>query len=266
MKKIGLLAGKGDFPVIFARAAKQSGLSVVALGMPGAYEPALPKETEVFKEGNFGAMAAVIKYFLDNKCNEIVMAGKADKSILFDPAKLDETAKKIISKLKDKQDNSILVAMAAEFALNGIAVRSPLDFIGPVLAVKGLMSKRPPDAREQADIDFGWPALKATGKLDIGQAMIVKDRMVIAVEALEGPDQAILRAGTLAGPGTVVLKMSKPGQDLRMDLPVIGKDTIDAMSHAGATCIAVEAGRTIILDKDRVLKEADQKNIAVIGI
>jgi len=264
VKKLGILAGAGRFPVILAEAARKQGKETVVIGLEGS-EPSLEKIANAFYQAKSGELERVIGIFNLNDVTEVVMAGKVDRKLALAPENLDARAKQALSRMKDMGDNAILVALAGELASAGIKVEEATQFLKPLLAPSGVLGKCSPDARMQKDIDFGFRLAKETGKLDIGQAIVVKNLSVVAIEALEGTDETIRRAGKLAGHGTVVIKVCKPGQDTRFDLPAVGAGTIRTMKEAGASCLAVEAGRTVFLDKEETIAVADFAGISIVG-
>ena len=196
---------------------------------------------------------------------DAVMAGSLSKAGMAKSGKKDALGKQAFKPLKSRGDDSLLRAVAGIMESSGITVRSAI-FCAPDLAARvGIMTEKEPTKQQLGDIEFGWDIAKEFGQLDIGQTIVVKSRAVVAVEAMEGTDATIRRAGELVGPGCVVVKMSKPQQDLRFDMPAIGPDTIKTMASAGAAVLAVEADKTVLIDKDLTLSRAAEHDIVILA-
>jgi DUF1009 family protein len=194
------------------------------------------------------------------------MAGGIKKTRLFGGALPDMRGMALLARMIHKKDDSLLRAVAEELESEGITVRESTLFLDNLLAKPGILTRRKPSRSEQQDIEFGWHMAKEIGKLDIGQTIVVKDQAVLAVEAIEGTDEAIRRGGRLCGDGAVVVKICKPQQDLRFDLPAIGMQTITSMNEVKASCLAIESGKTIIFDRDALIFEADRMGIAIAAL
>ncbi len=263
---IGLIAGGGQFPVLFARAAKRDGFSVVAIGFENETEENLALEADHFYLINPGQLGKLISFLKKHDVKRIALAGHINKSRFYSNIKLDWRAFKFITKLRNRNDDSILRAFARELEKEGITVEPSTLFLPSLVAPEGVLSERHPTERELEDIIFGWKIAKAIGKLDIGQCVVVKHKSVIAVEGIDGTDETILRGGRLCGSGAVVVKVSKPIQDLRFDVPSVGLKTIETMKRVGATTLAIEAGKTLLFDKEDMLKAAKEADIAVVSI
>lgn len=266
MKRIGLIAGNGMFPIEFAKAAKRKGLTVVAV----AHEGETMRELEQVADSVFwikvGQLGRLIKIFKEQGVADALMAGGIKKTRLFGGAMPDLRGAALLARMLYKKDDSILRAVAEELESEGITVHESTLFLDDMLAPAGVLTGRRPTKDEQKDIKFGWYMAKEIGRLDIGQTVVVKGQAVLAVEAIEGTDEAIRRGGVLGNGGAVVVKVCKPHQDLRFDLPAAGIQTIKTMAEVNASCLAVEAGKTIILERDAVVKEADSLGIAIVGI
>ncbi len=266
MKKIGLIAGNGTFPLAFARAAKQKGLQVIVVAHEGETSPELAELVDALFWVKVGQLGKIIKIFKEQGVTDVLMAGGIKKTRLFGGAMPDLRGMALLARMIHKKDDSLLRAVAEELEAEGITVRESTLYLDNILAPKGILTKRKPSKDEQEDIDFGWHMAKEIGKLDIGQTLVVKDQAVLAVEAIEGTDEAIRRGGRLCGGGAVVVKICKPHQDLRFDLPAVGMQTIKTMQEVKASCLAVEAGKTIMFDRDLVAAEADRAGIAIVAI
>jgi hypothetical protein len=266
MNKIGLIAGNGTFPVAFARAAKEKGIQVIAVAHEGETLPELSQWVDVIYWIKVGQLGKLISIFKEQNVHDVLMAGGIKKTHLFKGGMPDLRAAALLAKMLYKKDDSILRAIAAELESEGITVRESTLYLDNLLAPAGVLTRKKPSKDEQKDIEFGWETAKEIGRLDIGQTVVVKNQAVLAVEAIEGTDEAIRRGGRLCGQGAVVVKICKPHQDLRFDLPAVGTQTIDTMHEVKASCLAVEAGKTIIFDREAVTAAADRSGIAIVAI
>lgn len=265
-EKIGLIAGKSKFPLIFAQAARSQGLEVVAAAHRGETDPALQEYVAALKWFYVGQLGKIIKFFQAAGVRQAVMAGGISKGRLFTHLRPDLRALQLLSRLRHVGDDGILRGVAAELESAGIAIVSPTLFLTDLLTPAGVLSRRHPTAAEQQDIRFGWKIAKEIGRLDIGQCVVVRRQAVLAVEAIDGTDATIRRGGSLAGEKAVVVKVSKPTQDLRFDVPAVGLDTIAVMADVKASVLALEAGKTLLFDRAAMLQAADRARIAVIGL
>lgn len=268
---IGLIAGSGRFPILFSQEAKRQGCRVVAIALKGVTDPSLSEFADEVHTFKLGKVSGPLKILKDGGVKRAVMAGKVQHTSLFGGIMPDLRAVKILAGLRDRRTDTILAAVADEFAKEGIELISSTTFLSHLVAEPGVLTRRKPTKDETADIDLGWKAAKAVAGFDIGQSVVVKDRAVVAVEAMEGTDATVLRAGELSRshgrrPGIVLVKVAKPRQDFRFDLPVLGMDTLKTLSKAGGTALALEAGKTVIFDKSDFLREADSMGLAIVGI
>ena len=266
MKTIGLIAGNGSFPLEFAKAAKAKGLAVVAVAHEGETLPELEQWADTVVWIKVGQLGKLIKAFKDHGVTDVLMAGGIRKTGLFSGAMPDLRGAALLARMVAKKDDSILRAVAEELESDGIVVRESTLFLDNLLAPAGVLTKRKPSKDELKDIAYGWQLAKEIGRLDIGQTVVVKDLAVLAVEAIEGTDEAIRRGGRLCREGAVVVKICKPQQDLRFDLPATGLRTIETMREVRAACLAIEAGRTIIIERDAVLAAANAAGIAIVAL
>jgi UDP-2,3-diacylglucosamine hydrolase len=266
MKKIGIIAGNGDFPIEFARAAKQKGLTVVAVAHEGETLPELAQWCDAVCWVKVGHLGKLIKFFKEQGVRDVLMAGGIKKTRLFSGSLPDLRGAALLARMIAKKDDSILRAVAEELESEGITVRESTLYLDNLLAPAGVLTRRRPTKDEWNDIAFGWQMAKEIGRLDIGQTVVVKDLAVLAVEAIEGTDEAIRRGGRLCNEGAVVVKICKPQQDLRFDLPATGLLTISAMQEVKAACLAIEAGKTIMIQKETLLERADQAGIAIVAL
>jgi DUF1009 family protein len=266
MQKIGLIAGNGIFPIEFAKAAKKKGLEVIAVAHEGETLPELAEWADAVFWIKVGQLGKLIKIFKEQGVRDVLMAGGIKKTRLFSGALPDLRGAALLARMIHKKDDSILRAVAEDLESEGISVRESTLYLDSILAPSGVLTKRKPSKDEWKDIEFGWQMAKEVGRLDIGQTVAVKDQAVLAVEAIEGTDEAIRRGGKLCNGGAVVVKICKPQQDLRFDLPAAGVQTIATMKEVKAACLAVEAGKTIILDKESVIAEANKAGIVIVGV
>jgi DUF1009 family protein len=263
---IGLIAGNGRFPIIFADNVRRLGYRVSAVAHIGETEPELEQHVDHIHWVKVGQFNKLLKALKEDGVRQAVMLGGIKKTHVFTTVMPDLRALALFSRLKDWKDDGILREVAAELEREGIRIRESTFGLRGILVEEGPLTTRHPSKKEWEDIRYGWDMAKAIGRLDIGQCVVVKDRVVVAVEAVEGTDEAIRRGGTLAGLGATVVKRSKPQQDLRFDLPAVGPATIETMESVKATALALEAGRSILLDRDETLRHAERAGIAIVGI
>ena len=264
-KRIGLIAGDGRFPIIFADNVRRLGFTVSAIAHVGTTLPELESYVEHIhwlKIGQFGKALAALK---QDGIGQAVMLGGIKKTNVFTTLRPDLRALAIFSRLKHWKDDAILRAVAGELEREGIEILDSTFGLQDILAEEGYLTSKKPSKKEVEDIQFGWETLETLGLLDIGQCVVVKNRVVVSVEAVEGTDEAISRGGKLGGKGAVVIKRTKPQQDLRFDLPAIGPQTIQTMVSVQATVLAIEAGRTVIIDREDVLSQANEAGISIVG-
>ena len=241
-------------------------LQVIAVAHKDETSPELAAHVDALFWIKVGQLGKLIKIFKEQDVKDVLMAGGIKKTRLFDGAMPDMRGMALLARMIHKKDDSLLRAVAEELESEGITVRESTLYLDNLLAPSGVLTKRKPSKDEQKDIEFGWEMAKEIGKLDIGQTVVVKDQAVLAVEAIEGTDEAIRRGGKLCRQGAVVVKICKPQQDLRFDLPAIGMQTIRTMQEVKATCLAVEAGKTLLFDRDDVIAEAERAGISVVGV
>ena len=264
-KRIGLIAGDGRFPIIFAENVRRLGFTVSAIAHVGTTLPELESYVEHIhwlKIGQFGKALAALK---QDGIGQAVMLGGIKKTNVFTTLRPDLRALAIFSRLKHWKDDAILRAVAGELEREGIEILDSTFGLQDILAEEGYLTSKKPSKKEVEDIQFGWETLETLGMLDIGQCVVVKNGVIVSVEAVEGTDEAITRGGKLGGKGAVVIKRTKPQQDLRFDLPAIGPQTIQTMISVQATALAIEAGRTVIIDREDVLSQANEAGISIVG-
>jgi hypothetical protein len=265
-ERIGLIAGNGRFPIIFADNARKLGYHVSAVAHEGETDPELADHVDRIHWIKIGQLNKLIKAFKEDKVHQAVMLGGIKKTHVFTTVRPDFRTLAMATRLALWKDDDILREFAKELEREGIAICESTFGLEGILVEEGTLTARAPSEKEWEDIRYGWDVAHDIGRLDIGQCVVIKDRVVVAVEAVEGTDGAIKRGGDLAKEGAVVVKRSKPQQDLRFDLPAVGPRTIEVMTSVKASVLAIEAGRTILLDREIVLDKARSARIAIVGI
>jgi hypothetical protein len=271
------LAGWGDYPLVIAESLQRQGCQTYCLGMIGHADPALAQRCHDFRWIGLAKMGRAIRYFKRHGVTEVMMAGKIHKTLLFQPwmwlralpdwRTLKAALPHFLTRRKDCRDDSLLRTIVAEFAADGIRFSPPTDFAPELLVDPGQLTRRGPSRWQWKDIGFGWTIAKEMGRLDIGQSVAVKDQAVLAVEAIEGTDACIRRAGALcpAG-GFTVVKVAKPDQDMRFDVPTIGIGTLHSIVEAGGRVLAVEAHRTIVVDQPEAVDFANRHGLVIVAV
>jgi DUF1009 family protein len=265
-ERIGLIAGSGRFPVVFAETARRRGVEVVAVAHRGETAPELVHHVHAITWVQPGQLQALIDALRAYGVDRTVMVGGIAKPRLFREIMPDARALAAIARIGKLRDDLLLRTLADELEREGIRVVPSTTYLDEIVPSKGVLGARAPTAEEWADIRYGFQVVKAIGRFDIGQSVVVRGGTVMAVEGIEGTDATIRRAGQLVNGEIVVVKATKPIQDLRFDLPAIGPDTIRTIAEVGGRALAVEAGRTIILDRAAMLALADDARIAVVAV
>ncbi len=267
MKKVGLLAGIGRLPVEFARAARGMGFSVIAVAMVPGVDDELSQVVDKFHPISIGQLNTIITTLRTEGVTEVTMLGKVTKEFLFSgTVPMDNRIRQMFAGLQDNSDDTIMMAFVRELACDGIRVFDQTALIRSLMPVPGVLTQREPSVTEQADMEFGFKMAKAIGGLDIGQTVVVKNLAVMAVEAIEGTDVCIRRGGQLSRGGATVAKVAKPEQDSRFDVPAVGLNTIEAMCEAKATALVIEAGKTLVVEREKVIKMADDNGITIVAM
>lgn len=267
MEKVGLLAGVGRLPVEFARAAKGMGFGVFAVALVDTVEKDLADHAEKIEQINVGQLDEIFKFLKQNEITRVTMLGKVTKELMFNgKVELDDRMKKILAALPDNNDDTLMLAFVRELSIEGITVFDQTALIRSLIVKEGLLTKREPTVDEKADMEYGFKMAKAIGGLDIGQTVVVKNLAVMAVEAIEGTDECILRGGKLGRENVVVAKVAKPKQDVRFDIPAVGVKTIESMCAVGAKALVLEAGKTILVEKAKVLEIANENGITIVAL
>ena len=274
---IGIIAGWGRFPVAVAEAIRRRGGRTAILSIRDHADAALEPLADIHETVGVAQLGGAIDFFRRHGVTRATMAGKIHKTKLFgrhawihhlpDWRALVTFWPHFISRRRDNRDDSLLAAIASAFDTAGVKICPATDFAPELLATEGVIAGRPLSAAEQADVAFGWRLAKELGRLDIGQTVVVKNRAPLALEAIEGTDECIRRAGRLCSSGGMaVVKVAKPRQDLRFDMPTIGRGTLESLRAAGATVLAIEAGRTILVDPDELAEFARRSGITIVSV
>lgn len=265
-KKLGLIAGRGKTPILVAQAAHSQGTQVISI----ALEDRIGKEMESFSHKVYsysvGQTNKIIKTLRNEGVREVAILGKVDKRILLKPWKLDWRAIRSLKRVMERGDDKLFRIIQEEMAKDGLELIDQTRFLDQLLVRKGTLARREPIAKEWEDIRFGFRMAKEIGALDIGQTVVVKDRTILAVEAIEGTDEAIRRGCRLGQERAIVVKVSRPGQDFRLDVPTVGAMTLQVMREGKAAALALEAEKTLVVDLKEVVKLADEASIAIVAI
>ena len=269
MGRIGIIAGNGRFPFLVLQGARSLGHDVTVVAVKEEAFPDLEAEARVCGADlhwvSLGHLGKCIRILKASGASQAVMAGQVKHVSIFSGIVPDLTLLSVISRLKSRNTDALIGAVADVLRKEGIELLNSTTFLAPLLARSGVLGSRAPSAEEKADFEFGYRMADAIAGLDIGQTIAVKDRAVVAVEAMEGTDEVISRAGRLAGPGVRIVKVAKPQQDMRFDVPVVGRATIEAMRAAGASALSIDAGKTLLLDGAAVVERANEAGIALVG-
>ncbi len=265
--RIAIIAGAGQFPFHVAQEAKRQGCTVIVIGIRGWVDPALATHADVYEEIAVGQLGTFIERLKSHEARQAIFAGKVTKDVLLDPRTgFDGEAISLLEQAGSATVGALLGAVATRLTTEGITLLDSSTFLKSQLCPSGVLTVRGPSPIEQADIRVGVHVARALATLDVGQTVVVKARVVVAVEALEGTDAAVQRAHALAGDPLVVVKTAAAQQDRRFDLPVIGRRTIETFKAAGVSCLAMEAGATLLLDREHVIEDADAAKICLEGI
>lgn len=265
-KTIGLIAGGRQFPVMVARGVREAGHRLVVAGFSGHTNADVYPLAHAKAELKLGQLQKLLDFFTAEGVREVMMAGAINKPGVLDWRHFDRKAVSILLSLKGKGDDAVLRAFTRLMEEAGMRVIPPQTYAPGLATPAGVLTRRAPDERERADLARGVRLANELGRMDIGQCLVLREGIVAAVEALEGTDEAIRRGCKLGGPGCVVVKVCKPGQEERVDLPSVGLDTIRRMAEGGATCLGVQAGKSLFFDMEAAIELADRRGIAVVGL
>lgn len=276
--RYGLIAGNGKFPFMVAAGARSAGASLSVVAIREETDPALEREVDSLTWVGIGQLGKMIRYFKAEGVEQAIMAGQVKHVQIFSRAVPDARMLKMLLKLPRRNTTSLIGAVAAELASEGIALIDSTFFLQDYLPQPGNLTQRKPNAAEKADIEYGLEIANEMARLDLGQTIVVRGKACVAIEAMEGTDETIKRAGDLlrgnnrqkrlrlSSGALTVLKLSKPDQDMRFDVPVIGLPTIEAMLAAGATCLCISAGKTLMFDRQELIALANKNKLAVVAV
>jgi len=265
IKRLGLIAGNGRFPILFSDAARRRGVSVVAIALKEETDPSLEKFVDKLYWISVGELKSIIDIFRREKIKKAVMAGRITKTRLFkDTPKMDSTTRGLLSKVADKNDMSLLRKAASVLKLFGITLADSTMFMEDYMPERGVLSRREPTREEWADIKFGFSLAKKTSGLDIGQTVVVKSKTILAIEAIEGTDEAVLRGGKLGNGDVVAVKVARPRQDKRFDIPTVGPETLRSLEKAGGRVLAIEAKKMFLIDRQECVDLVNKNNLSLV--
>jgi DUF1009 family protein len=264
--RIGLIAGSGQFPLLFARAARIRGYSVAAVAYVGEADPELAGHVDAIQWLHLGQLKRLLRFFRRNAVDQAVMLGGIRKTRLFTDVRPDLKAIALVAALANTHDDGILTAFADALEKEGVRIR-PSTFLMPeMVAPEGCWTRRKPTRTEEADMALGFRWARAVGALDIGQCVVVGGGTALAVEAVDGTDATLRRGGALGRGHAVAVKVCKPTQDRRFDMPAVGRTTVETMRAAGVTALALEAGRSVVFDRQEMIRLADEAGIAIVAV
>ncbi|WP_028319086.1 LpxI family protein [Desulfobulbus elongatus] len=263
---IGLIAGGGQFPLLFAEAARARGRKVVAIAHVNETMAELADAADVTFWVKLGQLGKIISHFRKEGVQETVFAGTITKTRIFHDILPDFKGLTLWGKIDKRQDDAILRAVAATLEEEGIRVLASTCYLEHLFFPRGVLTRKKPSVEQMEDIRFGWAIAREVGRLDIGQCVVVRGRSVLAVEAIEGTDATIRRGGELAGSGAVVVKLKKPNQDFRFDLPATGVRTVETLAAVRGAVLAVEAGQSLLFDRAAMVAAADRAGLVVVGL
>lgn len=261
--RIGLIAGSGDFPLFVLHEAKTKGLWCAVLAVQAGTPAALESQADAWCRIDAGRPAEAFAFLRKHEVRDIIFAGKIDPSVVFGAGGLEAMSRRLIEDLPDKRPSALVQRVFDLFTAQGFRIMDPEPFLKPFFCEEGDLTPTAPSREAGDDIAFGWPIARAIADLDIGQTLVVKDKMIVAVEGWEGTDEAIRRGGRLAGPGTVVLKVGRTAQPLRVDLPGVGLATVRSLIEAGASALCLEAGRVAFFQQAEAVALAGSRGLAL---
>lgn len=260
----GLIAGNGDFPFLVLEGARSRGIEMAVIAIREEASPGLERAAKRLHWVSLGELSRAIELLHSEGVKRAVMAGQVKHNKIFSSIRPDWRLAKLLFSLNTKNTNALIGAIASVLQDEGIELVDSTAFLGSLLPKTGVLTKRAPDEAEKADIDYGREIALQIAGLDLGQTVVIRDRACVAIEAMEGTDETIERAGRIAGGHRlVVVKVSKPKQDMRFDVPVVGRKTVEVMKQANATALAIDAGRTLLFERDELIRSADDAGIAI---
>jgi DUF1009 family protein len=263
--KLGLIAGNGKFPFLVLEGAKRAGTPVAVAAIREETDPAIESLADRLTWVGIGQLGKMLRFFKDEGVDKAIMAGQVKHVQIFSRAIPDVRMLKMLLRLPRRNTDALIGAVANELASEGIELIDSTFFLKDQLPQPGTLTKRAPDERERSDVEYGLEIARGIAGMDLGQTIVVRDRACVAIEAMEGTDAVIRRAGELVRGRLTVVKIAKPDQDMRFDVPVVGVPTIESMKEAGATCICVNAGKTLMFDRDEMIALANKHRIAIVA-
>ncbi len=264
--RYGLIAGNGRFPFLVVEGARRAGVSLAVAAIREETDPEIERVADSVTWVGIGQLGKMIRFFKREGVERAIMAGQVKHVQIFSGAIPDVRMLRMLLRLPRRNTDALIGAVADELASEGIELIDSTYFLQDHLPQVGQLSRRAPTERERGDIEYGLEIAREIARLDLGQTIILRSRACVAIEAMEGTDATIRRAGTLARGRLTVVKVAKPDQDMRFDVPVVGVPTIETMLEAGATCLCITAGKTLMFDRDQMLELADKKRIAVVAV
>src|SRR6185312_11503850 len=264
--KFGLIAGNGKFPFLVVEGARKSGAQLVVAAIREETDPEIETFADTVKWVGIGQLGRMIRFFKDEGVDKAIMAGQVKHVQIFSRAVPDARMLKVLLKLPRRNTGSLIGAIATELQTEGIELVDSTCFLQDSLPKSGTITRREPSKHEREDIEYGLEIAREIARLDLGQTIVVRGNACVAIEAMEGTDETIKRAGRLVNGRLTVVKVAKPDQDMRFDVPVVGVPTIEAMIESGATCLSITAGKTLMFDRDQMIRAADKNKISIVAV
>jgi UDP-2,3-diacylglucosamine hydrolase len=264
--KVGLIAGNGRFPFMVVEGARQAGARMVVAAIREETDPAIEELADRVQWVGIGQLGRMIRFFKNEGVEKAIMAGQVKHVQIFSRAVPDARMLKVLLKLPRRNTDSLIGAIASELQSEGIELINSTYFLQHHLPQAGTLTRRQPDKHEREDIEYGLEIAREIARLDLGQTIVVRGKACVAIEAMEGTDETIRRAGKLVQRRLTVVKVAKPNQDMRFDVPVVGVPTLDAMAEAGATCLCLTAGKTLMFDREEMIRVANERKISIVAV
>ena len=264
--KFGLIAGNGKFPFMVLEGARQSGAQMAVAAIREETDPAIESLADSVQWVGIGQLGRMIRFFKEEGVEKAIMAGQVKHVQIFSRAVPDARMLKVLLKLPRRNTDSLIGAIASELKSEGIELVDSTYFLQDHLPKPGVLTRRQPDKHEQEDMQYGLEVAREIAQLDLGQTIVVRGKACVAIEAMEGTDETIRRAGNLVKRKLTVVKLAKPNQDMRFDVPVVGVPTLATMHEAGATCLCITAGKTLMFDRDEMIRVANEKKIVIVAV
>ena len=264
--KFGLIAGNGKFPFMVVEGARRSGAEIVVAAIREETDPEIERLAQRVKWVGIGQLGKMIRFFKDEGVEKAIMAGQVKHVQIFSRAVPDARMLKVLLKLPRRNTDSLIGAIASELQSEGIELIDSTYFLQHSLPAAGTLTRREPNQNEREDIEYGLEVARQIAHLDLGQTIVVRGKACVAIEAMEGTDATIKRAGALVSGRITVVKLAKPHQDMRFDVPVVGVPTLEIMIEAGATCLCITAGKTLMFDRDEMIAVANKNKIAIVAV